>query len=228
MSIKRYQLLTVLTLFVVLSLYNTSCTVRGNDYAHTERDIRGLVCFSEILYSGVSFQQEAGILQDQDFLELRNYSDSVIDISGWVIEVRGDQYCVITLPPYSVLAPGQVYTVVNTPNGAFLSYDLVIPGLHLSPRGFCLSLRNGSDSMIADYVDFREGSGLPVGMSTGTVSSSMVRTSDYFGARSSSAPGAWVDYYPIHAVNIDSSYSVFASPGSDSGPRDCLSGDHYE
>ncbi len=203
--------------YLILFLWIWSCAVTDYDFNYPVIDIRGQICISEILFAG-TFEISGDTTNKHsadDFLEIKNYSKGVMDISGWVIEVYCQTYQYLVIPTGQVMEPGQCLTIAAHDDLAFRP-DIHWPALNLNSSGFSIVIKDGSGSMTADYLDFRSPHHIPAGLDLSSFSSSLQRREDYFGAMDAMAEGSWENYFPSAPQNIQPGFLVYAGPGSNS------------
>ena len=191
----------------------------ADEFGHTSIDIRGMVSITEVHWAGSIKNDGTDNNPDDDFIELMNFYEGYVDIGGWIVEVKGQNYCLVHIPRGTVLKPGEFLTIGNNTDGAFPKLDIVEPNLRLGTDGFSIKLYDGGGHKSSDSLDFTVFPQIPGGYNLPMLRKSAIRATDYFGALPGTVQSSWVSYNSSISENIAPEYSetVFASPGSPKG-----------
>lgn len=204
----------IASLFIIVLI---GCQADEHFFGTSELDVRGLVYFSEIHWSGTVMPDGTLSDRDDDFIEIRNNYETDLDIGGWTVQINGYPSMNIVIPKATVLKAGEFYTIGKHTNGAFIHFDLLAPELALPPSEFELELFDGGKKR-SDAARFLLEKQVPGGVNLPGLRKSMVRLSDYFGAKNSL--DSWDNFNaPVtgQRVRVAYSNSVFASPGDNLG-----------
>ena len=212
-----------LFIFSVFIILFSGCDLgdpMGKAYGTTPLDNRGMIFINEAHYAGSIRDSGGNYNPDDDFIELGNAYEGVLDISGWTVKIESENYVVLTIPKGTIIKPNTFFTIGNNTNGAFRNFDMVATNLKLNSRGFKIEITDGGGAKESDAVDFTIWTYLPAGYDLPRLKKSAIRRQDYFGPLPASSPDNWISYNaPSSSTNVRSEYakSVYASPGSPLG-----------
>jgi hypothetical protein len=168
------------------------------------------VIFSEIAWAGSS------ISSSDEWIEMVNVSDSVVDVSGWTISGAASGGKIITLPEESFIEPHSTFIIANYESNHENSSlknepNFTTASLSLPNGGFSLDLYDNENA----HVDVAGSDGPPIaGRSGGTQDSddgrytSMVRISEL---ANGSSKYAWVSATETHGLK--DGLSDYGTPG---------------
>lgn len=149
------------------------------------------VVINELAWAGSSLSAQ------DEWIELKNTTDTEIDISGWQLTKNtGEEQLMITIPEGSSVPPGGYFLISNYPAGESvlaIEPDLVDSSITLSNSNLQIKLYSGDWTQVENLVDTAGDGGDPKVLGgDNLMKSSMERDSDYTGWHSA-----------LVAVNLD-------------------------
>jgi len=187
-----YTQLFIITMLLML----ISCGVTDPDaagFSVSDLDIRSLIYVSELNWAGSVDNNGNNNDPDDDYIEISNYYNVSIDISGWSIVISGVVNKVISIPTGTILGDGDYYTIGRHTSGAFTSFNQVDPDFSLPNTGFIIQIKDGMGK-VSETVDFTKISYLPGGVSLPTLRKSAIRQLEYFDPAPGDDVDSWKSY----------------------------------